>query len=595
MCGILAKVGGAPPAEAALDALKKRGPDDRGMLVFPQAALGHTRLAIIDLSPTGHQPMKDNARNIAITFNGEIYNYQTLRRELQALGHRFSTQSDTEVILKAYQQYGDECPTHLDGMFAFVIWDEEKRELFMARDRFGKKPLYFAYGKEGELVVASEIKALFAAGIKGEIDPKGIDLYLTLMYLPPWRTVYKNVHVLPGAHSARLSRGRLTQKRYWALKQNPIVVSYAEAKEEIKRLLVESVRKRLIADVEIGALLSGGVDSTLVTAYAQRLSSHPIKTFSLGYGSYINELPYAEEASRRIGTDHYTLQATSELTAELERVCGYFDEPHGDSANFPQHLVSGLASSKVKVALSGDGGDELFMGYGWYSQHWHQPKLKRLKAALLSSPYQEYLKGITVCPLWIRRQLWEDPSTLSDESIDQLVTFGKDDIEKINLFDLTTYLPAQLLTKVDRASMMHSLEVRCPLLDYQLAEFVFNLPQEYKMNRYTGKLILKDLLREIMPDSFVDRKKQGFGAPVREWLETDGMRAYVQNQLGKGAAVYAYLREDSVKSFIKSAYETGAYYQLWILLCLEIWLKAHQGQSASDHRLGASTTSTQSL
>jgi len=349
----------------------------------------------------------------------------------------------------------------------------------------------------------------------------------------------------------------------------------------------------MIADVEVGALLSGGVDSTLVCAYAQRFSSHPLKTFSLGYGGYINELPYAAEASRKIGTDHYTLQATSELTDELESVCAYFDEPHGDSANFPQHLVSELASSKVKVALSGDGGDELFMGYGWYSQHWHRPKLKRLKAALLSNPYQEYLKSITVCHASTRRHLLKDPSTLSDEAIDELVTLGGD-IEKINLFDLTTYLPGQLLTKVDRASMMHGLEIRCPLLDYQLAEFVFNLPQQYKMSRQTGKLILKDLLREIMPDSFVDRKKQGFGAPVREWLETEGMRAYVQKQLGKRAAVYSYLREDAVQSFIRSAYQTASYYQLWILLCLEIWLKAHQGQSASDRRLGASTTNTQS-
>ncbi len=581
MCGILATTGAARPPAAALEALGKRGPDDRGMLEFPRATLGQTRLAIIDLSPGGHQPMKDNARNLAITFNGEIYNYKELRRTLEALGHRFSTQSDTEVILKAYQQYGDDCPVHLDGMFAFVIWDEERQELFMARDRFGKKPLYYAYTKDKELVIASEIKAILALGIVGELDPKGIDAYLTLMYLPPWRTVYKNVEVLPGAHSARFSRGTLTRRRYWELKSEPLRISYGDAKAEIKRLFSEAVRKRMIADVEIGAFLSGGVDSTLVTAYAQRFSSQPLKTFSLGYGSEIDELPFAAEASKAIGTDHHTLQATSDLVQELEQICTYFDEPHGDSADFPQHLVSKLAATKVKVALSGDGGDELFLGYSWYSQHWRRPLRARLKAALLSNPYKEYLKGITVFPAWMRRELWRDPGALAHEELDHLVGPARDSLEKINLFDLTTYLPGQLLTKVDQASMMHGLEVRCPLLDHQLAELVFNLPRDYKMNQRAGKIILKDLLRELMPDSFVDRKKQGFGAPVDKWLEKAGMRAYVEAQLGRQAEIYAFLREDKVRTFVKNAYVHGAYYQLWVLLCLEVWLKAHKRQNVT--------------
>lgn len=571
--------------DAALATLSYRGPDSNGSMAFDTAALGHTRLAIIDLSPSGHQPMRDNAKDIAITFNGEIYNYKELRAELEKKGHVFSTPSDTEVILKAYEEYGSECPKYLDGMFAFVIWDDEKKQAFMARDRFGKKPLYYAYTPDGKLAAGSEIKALKAVGVQPEIDPAGIDAYLTLMYIPPWRTVYKNVHTILGGHSATYtpgqpgSEGVLKIESYWKLTRNPISVSYNEAKEKVRKLFDAAVQKRMLAaDVEVGSFLSGGVDSTLVTAYAQKYLDKPIKTFSLGYGSEINELPFADEASKKIGTEHYTLQATSELTGELEKILEYFDEPHGDSANFPQHLVSELASKHVKVALSGDGGDELFMGYGWYFQHWHRPKLMQLKAFLFSNPYKEYLKSITVFPASMRRTLLKNSKDIGHEHIDQLVSPTSDAIQNINAYDLSTYLPGQLLTKVDQASMMHGLEVRCPLLDHELAEFVVNLPKEFKMNRGTGKLLLKDLLAEIMPRPFVDRKKQGFGAPVRKWLCQEKMHAYVENQFAPGASVYAYLNEDAVQSFIKNVYKTErakGYYQLWVLLCLEIWLKKH--------------------
>lgn len=581
MCGIISYVGkdaAGASLEAALGTLSNRGPDDHGTMTFEGAVLGQTRLAIIDLSPSGHQPMKDNEKNLAITFNGEIYNYKELREELEDKGHHFSTQSDTEVILKAFREYGTECPKYLDGMFAFVVWDAEKKELFMAKDRFGKKPLYYAYKQDGSFIAGSEIKALIAAGVVPHIDPGAIDAYLTLMYVPPWRTIYSNVHTLQGGHSATLKQGILAVQKYWEIPEAPITVSYKDAKAEVERLFAEAVRKRMIADVEIGSFLSGGVDSTLVTAYAQKISQKPLKTFSLGYGSEINELPFAQAASEKIGTDHHTLQATAELTSELEKMLAYFDEPHGDSADFPQHLVSELAAGKVKVALSGDGGDELFMGYGWYFQHFHRPKLMQLQAALFSNPYKEYLKSVTVFPESMRRRFFKDPSIVGQEHVDQLVAKTNDPIQNINRYDLSTYLPGQLLTKVDQASMMHGLEVRCPLLDHHLAEYVFNLPQAYKVNRGTGKLILKDLLRGIMPDSFVDRKKQGFGAPVRKWLAEDKMRAYVEGQFAPGARVYQYLREDAVQNFIKEVYRTSkpkGYYRLWVLLCLEIWLKKH--------------------
>src|SRR5487761_1978019 len=270
MCGIITIVkntGSTTPANtgAMLASLSKRGPDDHGTLVFPLCTLGQTRLSIIDLSG-GHQPMRDNTRAMAITFNGEIYNYKELKRELEARGHAFSTNSDTEVILKTYQEYGVDCPKYLDGMFAFAIWDEERQSLFMARDRFGKKPLYYAHDTDGNLMIASEIKALFASGrIKGEIDPGALDNYLALMYVPPTRTIYKNVFTLLPAEHAVYKDGTLTKNTYWQLEYNPIQISYDDAKEEVRQLFTEAVKKRLVADVEIGSFLSGGVDSTLVT------------------------------------------------------------------------------------------------------------------------------------------------------------------------------------------------------------------------------------------------------------------------------------------------------------------------------------------
>ena len=582
MCGILAITGKNPSADAAqkgIEALHHRGPDDRGILAFPSTILGATRLAFVDLSPLGHQPMKDNTRNIAISFNGEIYNYKELRAELEAKGHHFTSRSDTEVILKAYIEYGHEAPVHLNGMFAFAIWDEEKQELFLARDRFGEKPMYFAHDPMGRLVVASEIKALFAAGVRGEIDPAGIDLYLALMYIPPWRTVYKNVHVVMPAHCGVYKNGAMEMSQYWELKRKPLSISYDDAKNKLRALLKEVIPKRLIADVEVGSFLSGGVDSTLVTAYAQEGHATKLKTFSLGYGDYINELPYADEAAKVIGTEHRTLQAHGDVTQELEKVLTYFDEPHGDSADLAQHMLSQETAHYVKAALAGDGGDELFLGYGLYWQYWHTRKLTRIWNFFFSNPFKAHLRTITVFPERMRRQFAKNASAVGAERIDKLVaSVPGNGIEKINLFDITTYLPGQLLSKVDQASMMHSLEVRCPFLDYKLAEFAFNLPESYKTDRNNGKLILKDLLAEIMPRAFVDRKKQGFGAPVRRWLQEEKMRAYADKKFSPNARIYEYLREDVVRKLIKKTYasqDPKNYYRLWVLLCLAIWLEKH--------------------
>lgn len=586
MCGIIAITGKNIKEEKAskislmLNSLFKRGPDDNGTLSFSNCILGQTRLSIVDLE-TGHQPMKDIETGNAITYNGEIYNYKELRETLIKQGHKFSTNSDTEVILKLYAEYRAECVKHLDGMFAFVIWNEETQELFMSRDRFGKKPLYYTFDTNGTFFIASEIKALFQAGIKGEIDLKAIDNYLTLMYIPPYKSVYKNIYTLPPAHYASYIDGKLTKKRYWEILDEPIKnASYEDAKKHTKELLRKAVEKRMIADVEIGALLSGGVDSTLASIYAQKLSSRPLKTFSIGYTGHEDETPYAKQASDKIGTEHYTLQVTGSFIDELEKVISYMDEPHADSSNFPQHIISELASSKVKVALSGDGADELFMGYGWHSKYFNVRKIVRIKNALFSNQFKEHLKNISVFRKNDRKKLWKDSSFVNDDIQGETVeSFKKNDIKKINLFDLTNYLPGQLLTKIDRASMMHSLEIRSPFLDYKLAEYVYNLPLKYKMNKSMGKIILKDILSETMPKEFVYRRKQGFGAPVGEWLKTNEMKNYVHKMFNDTALIYSFLKKDRVIELINRFYgsnDESIHYQIWTLLCLEIWMKSHK-------------------
>jgi len=587
MCGIFGVAGTSlasynkDAVGRALTPLSKRGPDDQGIVFSNDCALAQTRLAIIDLA-SGHQPMKDSVRDHTITFNGEIYNYRELRATLLKKGHIFSTNSDTEVVLKAYQEYGDDCPKHFDGMFAFAIWDNEKKQLFMARDRFGKKPFYYAIDEQGNFMFASEIKAIFATGkIKGALDHEAVDNYLTLMYIPPWKTVYKNIKVIPPASFAVFKDGNLRIKKYWQLEKRSVLMSYLDAKEEVRRLLTESIKKRMIADVEIGSFLSGGVDSTLVTAIAQSFSKAPIKTFSVGYQNYINELPFAAEAAHTIGTDHHVLQAKDDMVQELETAIEYFDEPHADSSDFPQYLLSRFTAKKVKVALSGDGADELFLGYGWYTRHKNLSYRAHFKEKVFMSPFSGYLNAVQVFTQKERAMLWKNRGYVSNDFISDEVANSKlSSTEKINLFDLTTYLPGQLLVKADRMGMMNSLEVRSPFLDHHLAEFVYGLPDDYKTNTMIFKRILKDILSETMPQEFVHRRKQGFGAPVKKWLRKETFKKEIYKKLYDSSAdIYTLLNERFVKQMIDDFYlnyNDRYNYKIWVLYCLELWFNSHK-------------------
>jgi len=561
--------------ERMLNTLTKRGPDDSGVHTSSQCTLGQTRLSIIDLN-TGHQPMVDG--DLSITFNGEIYNFKELRGELVDKGHVFKTNSDTEVILKAYREYGRECPKHLDGMFAFAIWNDAKKELFVARDRFGKKPFFYTE-KNGYFVFASEIKAIFKSGFmdKDEINRGAIDDYLRFGYILPDKTIYKNINTLPPAHYGVVKNKSIKIGRYWNLEKKELNVSYEEAKSKIKSLIESAVEKRMLAsDVEVGALLSGGVDSTYVSYLAQKHLDKPLKTFSVGYEGMRNELPFARQASEKIGTDHHELPISSNVIDELEKIISYMDEPHADSSNFPQHLISKMAAEHVKVVLTGDGADELFMGYGWYQKKWHMPRW-RLDWRLIN-PYRAHQKAITIFKKNIRKKLVIKRTTLSMSLIKESIKGLSHPFHKINAFDLKVYLPAQLLTKIDRTSMMHSLEARAPFLDTELAEYVYNLPNEFKISKTENKIILKDILVEIFPKEFVYRKKQGFGAPIDQWLGEEKMREFVHTTLESENLMYSFIDKTSVLKICDGFYakKRNHAYKLWLLLNLALWFEYHK-------------------
>ena len=570
MCGIIAIAGKHVDkkhykTDAMLESLRFRGPDGVGEYTFSHCWLGHRRLAIVDLK-NGDQPMIDG--KLAISFNGEIYNYRELRDELEKEGYKFDSHSDTEVILKSYRMWGDECPKHLEGMFSFAIWNDECNELFVARDRFGKKPLYYFFDGD-KILLASEIKSLLASGILvPQVDYKAIDNYLRLMYIPPWKSVYKNIHQVPPAHCGTFKDGKVLLKRYWTLIHRPINISYDDAKSEVHRLLRDAIKKRITtSDVEVGTFLSGGIDSSLVSLIAAKELNHPIKAFSVSYEDS-DELPFAKQVSEKIGAEHFSVCIDKAMIGEIDKVISYFDEPHADTSDFPQHIVSELASQKVKVVLSGDGADEIFLGYKWHVKHGNSD----------TDPFHERLNSICAFTSQQREMLCHSPDIVNDDVIAEGVYQDMiDSMDRVTVFDLTSHLPGQILTKVDRAGMMHGLEVRSPFLDTALVEFVFNLPYEYKVRDGEQKCILRDILAEYMPRDFVKRRKQGFGAPIEKWLQDDVMKTYIYAKLGTGSRIRSFLSGEEIDKYLSNFYvdeqkPERAAQRLWVLLFLERWM-----------------------
>jgi len=609
MCGISVIVGPVDDRTVmALDrmvhALSHRGPDGHATEHVPGCALGHTRLSIIDLE-CGAQPMSDATGRYRITFNGEIYNYAELRDELLNQGARFRTHSDTEVVLAAYACWGAAALERLRGMFAFAIWDTTERVLFAARDLFGEKPLYYSESANGGLILASEIKALIASGqVPTGLNLSAVDAYLAFGYVPPAMSIYQAIRPLPPGHWMRWQDGQLALHRYWVPRLQTRAIDPDGAAETLRSLLRQAVKRQMVADVPIGAFLSGGLDSTSVVALMQGVNSRPVKTFSVGFGEEINELPYARAVARRYGTEHHEVDLGAPPVATmLERMAEVHDEPFADPSSIPTYLISQFARKHVKVVLGGDGGDEMFGGYGWYPMlalsedvsgsraEWFVLRAlsrairersralhRRSVAVGLSARWpdmwlraamnQVYIPGHRREALWGTRARPVPAFDLAHTDVADPTVSG---LNRAFYFDLTTYLPGDILVKVDRASMAHGLETRAPFLDRDLAEFALSLPACLKVD--TGgrtKIVLRQACEELWPDEVRSRAKHGFGAPYTRWLQIPEVRSLVSNVFRAGGPLRALLPGISSST-------PGQGYETWTLLTLGLWLERRAG------------------
>jgi asparagine synthase (glutamine-hydrolysing) len=573
---------------------KHRGPDESNSVFFENCGLGHNRLSIVDIS-TGQQPMYSVDQNKAIVFNGEIYGYEEIRGSLD---YKYKTKSDTEVILALYEKYGQDLLTHLPGMFAFTIWDNTKQSLFCARDRFGEKPFYYAIGKGGEFIFTSEIKTIIASGLVEPIlNNDSLTHYLQYLYIEPSKTIYKNIFVLPPAHKLNYKDGKISVERYWSL---PIIdkeIKSEEAVTQFRSLLKTAVKKQLIADVPVGAFLSGGLDSTTIVAIASQFKEK-LKTFCFGFNSAMSELPFAKEVANQYKTDHTELFADEDIGDLLLKMSDIYDEPFADSSNIPTYLISHEAKKHVKVVLTGDGGDELFGGYGWYKTFLqYSPNDKHHDSWItllfwkvmsrLSSIFEQnyinsqasYFSGIHKNPTDFHKAFNQ---YFTDKEIDKLCLYkdkedNKEDKIKDTLaedpthYDLTDYMPGDILTKIDRASMANSIELRAPFLDVDFASFCASLTLNLKVNSSNDKLILRQAFEDLWPDSVKKRSKQGFGSPIKKWLKINSVKK-IKNE---------YLNDSSKKIFnLISFNESRKFvrkdnYRTWILLVLSIWMEKH--------------------
>lgn len=607
MCGICAIIETGPTSrsigliEIMLNSISHRGPDGSSIKILHGCCMGHSRLSIIDLS-TGTQPMSYAQDRYWITFNGEIYNYLALRAILEGMGHIFMTTSDTEVILASYSQWGEKCLDHFRGMFAFAVWDENERRLFAARDLFGEKPLYYAFTPDHGLVLASEIRAIIASGmVEPKVDLNAVDAYLAIGYIPPNRTIYSNVFTLPPGHYLELKQSNLKVVRYWRpiFKTQPITL--IEAEEKLRGLLRQAVNRQMVADVPVGAFLSGGLDSSTIVALMQMQSERPVKTFSVGFGSYINELPYASAVAKKYGTEHHEINlGTPNVADMLLAMAEVYDEPFFDTSNIPSYLISKFARQHVKVVLSGDGGDELFGGYSWT-----YPMLVRSGTVPDSMALWILLRSISklVRHSWKSLALysagcglaarWPDMRTrqfmqqtyirdherkrLWDKRSRDIESYFPDDYYSLPnadeganqgfYYDLTSYLPGDILVKVDRASMAHGLETRAPFLDRDVAEFALSLPVNLKVDGWETKIVLQKACEQFWPKELHGRKKQGFGSPIHVWATFKGVRDLIDHVFAKNS------RLSRLLPGVIHSEDSGKIFENWILLVLGLWLE----------------------
>jgi asparagine synthase (glutamine-hydrolysing) len=617
ICGIISLAGSQsaqrPLLQQMCQILTHRGPDDDGIYQDQKALLGMRRLSIIDLV-TGQQPVSNEDGTLWLVFNGEIYNYRDLRAQLVKAGHHFTTQSDSEVIVHAYEAYGPQCLDRFNGMFAFAIWDTTRQQLFLARDRLGIKPLY--YWAQGEqLVFGSELSALLChPDVPREIDRLALDQFLTVEYIPAPRTILHNVHKLLPGHWLRFDAQGVRLEQYWDVPVRPFSGSQADAIAALSELIDDAVRLRLVSDVPVGAFLSGGIDSSTIVASMSRAMSQPVRTFSIGFGeaSY-NELPYARLVAAQFGTSHQEEILAPDISDLAVKLTGHLDEPLADFSIFPTYLVSQVAGRSVKVVLSGDGGDELFGGYDTYlaqqADRYYRwlPALVRqqvMPAALNRIPPQPAKKGLinkakrfvegAALPAawqhvrWMSFMTAADKAALYQPDLAQAVNgrsapsfvepyfqqaAGRDLLARQQYVDVKTYLADNILTKVDRMSMAASIEARVPLLDHRLVAFALNLPPHWKMRHGQTKLILRQAMNGRLPAAILDKPKQGFSIPLKHWLRGP-LRPLLTDTLTESTITRRGLfQPQTIRRWLSEHLNGQANHshRLWTLMVLELW------------------------
>src|SRR5215475_9933964 len=613
MCGIAGVVDTTPGAHVdeltvhrMCEKIVHRGPDDEGLFVKGGIGLGMRRLSIIDLAG-GHQPVFNEDRSAWIVFNGEIYNFPELRAELDARGHRFRTHSDTEVIIHLYEEMGADCVQKLRGMFAFAIYDERQRKLLLARDRLGKKPLHYA-ARNGCLLFTSEIKSILEVTPDlAEINREALLQYFYLGYIPDLQTAFRHIQKLPPGHVLEFEGGEGCVRKYWDLPQYGTYSprSEGECLEELERRLAEAVRIRLISDVPLGALLSGGTDSSTVVALMARASSGSVKTFSIGFRQAdFNEAPFAKLVAQRFATEHHELILEPKVVETVEFLSRALEEPFGDSSMLPTYYVSSLARQHVTVALSGDGGDELFGGYeryrihlhdrsyAWlprwlrmfYREHIHERLPQRVPgrnlAYSISLPWQErYAEGISLQPFQREMSLLSDDFVAASEPLQLIHQYlekapAKDALGRVLYVDTKTYLPGDILYKVDRMSMLRSLEARVPLLDHVLVEWVTGLTAEWKMRGREQKYILRKLAERVgVPKEVIYRRKQGFSLPLVHWMRHELKDLIISVLLDHTALQRGFFDPKGIRQLLDEHFRGRRDHspRIWRLLMFELW------------------------
>ena len=617
VCGIAGMVGRKGEIIDAADVRRMcqtiihRGPDDEGIYAQGPVGLGMRRLSIIDLSG-GHQPIHNEDKTIWVVYNGEVYNFPELRTELKGRGHQFYTHTDTEVIVHLYEEMGANCVRKLRGMFALALYDERRESLLLARDRLGKKPLHYALSG-GRLLFGSEIKALLALAPElTDVDPEGLLQYFYFGYIPDPHTAFVRIKKLPPGHLLEYAKGRIEVRQYWDL---PVYgtydpVSEEECLEQLEERLAEAVRIRLISDVPLGALLSGGVDSSLVVGLMARASSGPIKTFTIGFNNQdFNEAQYARAVAERFGTEHHELVVEPDIQDTLDHLSRTLEEPFGDSSMVPTYHVSRMARQHVTVALSGDGGDETFGGYDRYQVQLDRQKFDRIPkwmgryfrqhlypwlspsaygrrfAFNVSLPERDrYLDSIAHLPVFDReRQLFSDellswtreypsPNQLFQEYFEKAP--AADALSQLLYVDTKTYLTADVLAKVDRMSMLNSLEVRCPLLDHVCVEWAARLASSWKVHFGDRKYVLKKLAERIgVPKKVLHRPKQGFAMPLTHWWRKELKNEMLELLVEPRTLQRGYFNPQGVRQLVSEQMSgrRNRPYDLWLLLVFELW------------------------